>query len=158
MPRLSAAVRAANAPEASVPPPPADHVPAAPASPCRARLETVLPDGHLRVFTPAGDDWTCEWLDTGSVPNPPLAAGDTMLVMPPTADGSAALVLGRIGLYRPDVLPPTLVLGATDSVSLRCGESSVDLRADGKVMIRGDDVLVRAKGTQRIRAGTVAIN
>jgi len=25
-------------------------------------------------------------------------------------------------------------------------------------MIRGDDVLVRAKGTKRIRAGTVSIN
>ena len=133
-------------------------VDAAPAQPCRARLEAVLPDGHLRVRTAAGADWACDWLDTCSAPNPPLAAGDTLLVMPPGADGSAALVLGRIGLYRPDALPPTLVLGATGQVSLRCGESSVDLRADGKVMIRGDDVLVRAKGTQRIRAGTVAIN
>ena len=33
-----------------------------------------------------------------------------------------------------------------------------DLRADGKVRSRGDDVLVRAKGTQRIRAGSVSIN
>ena len=41
---------------------------------------------------------------------------------------------------------------------LRCGEASLDLRADGKVLLRGDDVLVRAKGTQRIRAGTVSIN
>jgi len=130
----------------------------APTTPSRARLEAVLPDGHLRVRTPDGAEWACEWLDTGSAPNPPLGAGDILLVMPPGDDGSAALVLGRIGLYRPGALPPTLVLGATDSVSLRCGESSVDLRADGKVMIRGDDVLVRAKGTQRIRAGTVAIN
>ncbi len=132
--------------------------PAAPAQPCRARLEAVLPDGHLRVSTPAGAGWRCEWLDTGTPPNPPLAAGDTLLVMPPGADGTPALVLGRVGLYRPEALPPTLVLGATETVSLRCGESSVDLRADGKVMIRGEDVLVRAKGTQRIRAGTVAIN
>lgn len=133
-------------------------VPAAPAQPCRARLESVLPDGHLLVSTPAGTGWRCEWLDTGSPPNPPLATGDTLLVMPPGADGMSALVLGRVGLYRPGALPPTLVLGASETVSLRCGEASVDLRADGKVMIRGDDVLVRAKGTQRIRAGTVSIN
>jgi hypothetical protein len=43
-------------------------------------------------------------------------------------------------------------------LSLKCGDASIDLRADGKVMIRGEDVLVRAKGTKRIRAGTVSIN
>jgi hypothetical protein len=155
MPRhLAKPGTAANVPAMQAAP---DHL-ATPAQPRRARLESVLPDGHLRVTTPAGDDWACEWLDTGSPPNPPLAAGDTLLVMPPGMDGTPALVLGRVGLYRPGALPPTLVLGATETVSLRCGEASVDLRADGKVMIRGDDVLVRAKGTQRIRAGTVAIN
>ena len=155
MPRhLAKTGTAANAPAMQAAP---DHL-ATPAQPRRARLESVLPDGHLRVTTPAGDDWACEWLDTGSPPNPPLAAGDTLLVMPPGMDGTPALVLGRVGLYRPEALPPKLVLGATETVSLRCGESSVDLRADGKVMIRGEDVLVRAKGTQRIRAGTVAIN
>lgn len=126
--------------------------------PCRAQLVAVLPDGHLRVSTPAGIEWRCQWLDTGSTPNPPLSAGDTLLVMPPDADGSPALAMGRIGTYQPQALPPTLVLGATESVSLRCGAASIDLRADGKLMVRGDDVLVRAKGTQRIRAGTVAIN
>jgi hypothetical protein len=50
------------------------------------------------------------------------------------------------------------VLQAAHTLSLQCGLSSIDLRADGKVVIKGDDVLVRAKGTKRIRAGSVSIN
>ena len=51
-----------------------------------------------------------------------------------------------------------MALQASESLSLTCGQASIELRADGKVLIRGDDVLLRAKGTQRIRAGTVSIN
>ena len=49
-------------------------------------------------------------------------------------------------------------IDATNSLSLKCGEASIELRADGKVLIKGEDVTVRAKGTKRIRAGTVSIN
>ena len=51
-----------------------------------------------------------------------------------------------------------LSIESVGQLTLVCGQASIDLRADGKVMIRGEDVLVRAKGTQRIRAGTVSIN
>jgi hypothetical protein len=51
-----------------------------------------------------------------------------------------------------------MTLTATETLTLKCGEASVNLRADGQVMVKGEDVLLRAKGTQRIRAGNVAIN
>ena len=75
-------------------------------------------------------------------------------------DAERPVVLGRIGaLPAPgEAVVQNLVIAASETLTLRCGESSVDLRADGKLMVRGDDVLVRAKGTQRIRAGSVAIN
>ena len=126
-------------------------------SPCRGWLEALLPDGRLHVITANGLDCTCDWLDTGSVPNPPLAVGDALLLLPPGA-GGCGVVLGRVGVYQPLPQLATLVLNATEALSLRCGDPSIDLRADGKVMICGDDVLVRAKGTNRIRAGTVSIN
>jgi hypothetical protein len=50
------------------------------------------------------------------------------------------------------------VLEATEALTLRCGEASIELRADGSAIVKGEDVLLRAKGTQRIRAGNVAIN
>ena len=86
-----------------------------------------------------------------------LAAGDRLLVLPP-GGGQLGVVIGRIGRFTPPQPQANLTLEATESLTLKCGEASVDLRADGKVMVRGDDVLIRAKGTQRIRAGNVAIN
>ncbi len=125
------------------------------AGPHRARLEQVLPDGRLRVSCEGSANWLCDWLDTGSTLVPPLMPGDTVLVLPPAGDG-AGVVLGRIGSYQAQ--RAAVVLDATESLSLRCGESSLEMRANGQVLLKGDDVLLRAKGTQRIRAGTVAIN
>jgi hypothetical protein len=128
---------------------------APPASPVRCALLAIFPDGRLQVEAAPGEPWLCDWLDTGSSLSPALAVGDTLLVLPPSLDASG-VVLGRIGSYQAQ--RAAVVLNATESLSLRCGESSLEMRADGQVLLRGEDVLLRAKGTQRIRAGTVAIN
>lgn len=127
------------------------------AAPVRATMLALDHEGLIQVRLPDGRECGCEWLETGVGLSSPLVAGDTLLVLPPSIAG-AAVVLGRVGRYDPARASATAVLETTESLSLKCGEASIDLRADGKVMIRGDDVLVRAKGTQRIRAGTVAIN
>jgi len=83
------------------------------------------------------------------------------LIVLRAADGQLGVVLGRIGPYAPaQAAAPAqhVTIEATQTLTLKCGEASVDLRADGKLMIRGEDVLVRARGTQRIKAGTVSIN
>ena len=97
----------------------------------------------------------CEVLNPGGAEV--LAVGDSVLVTL-LAGESGGVILGRIGSYVPPSALPRVTIDASESLSLRCGEASIDLRADGKVTIRGEDVLVRAKGTQRIRAGTVSIN
>lgn len=126
----------------------------------RAALSGIEADGQLVVTTADGRRLRCDWLDAGPSPTTPLAAGDTVLVA--VIDGvDEGVVLGRVGRYqppRPAEPVEHLRLEASQRVTLSCGEASIDLRADGKVMVRGDDVLLRAKGTQRIRAGTVAIN
>lgn len=65
---------------------------------------------------------------------------------------------GAQAVARTPAPAPVLRLEATEALTLACGKSSIELRADGKLMVRGEDVLVRATGTQRIRAGTVSIN
>ena len=50
------------------------------------------------------------------------------------------------------------VLEAADEVVLRCGEASITLRRNGRVVIRGAQVETRARGTNRIKGGTVKIN
>lgn len=51
-----------------------------------------------------------------------------------------------------------LDLSATEVVALRCGEARIELRADGRVEIRGIDIVSVAEGTQRILGGNVGIN
>ena len=45
-----------------------------------------------------------------------------------------------------------------EEVVLRCGKASLTLRRDGKVVLRGVDVVTQADAVQRIRGGKVQIN
>lgn len=127
------------------------------AAPERATLIAIEDDGNLRVRTADGGECSCDWLEAAAVVGPPLAAGDAVLVLPAAA-GAKAVVLGRVGRYRAPAIEKHVAIEASETLTLKCGDASVDLRADGKVMVRGEDVLLRAKGTQRIRAGSVSIN
>jgi hypothetical protein len=51
-----------------------------------------------------------------------------------------------------------IVLTAQRELVLRCGKASVALTADGKVVIKGADLLSTASGLHRIRGGAVQIN
>ena len=123
-------------------------------------LVEIGDDGTLIVRAPSGTTFECDWVSRGTDDPVRLSVGDPLLIMQ-AAGVQRPIVLGRIGRYEKPSLekvPPDLRLEATGTMALRCGEASIELRADGKVLIRGEDVLVRAKGTKRIRAGTVSIN
>jgi len=47
---------------------------------------------------------------------------------------------------------------ARDEVVLRCGEASITLRRNGRIVIKGAYVETRARGTNRIKGGNVLIN
>lgn len=93
-------------------------------------------------------------------PAKPIVVG---LIAP---DAGAAL-LGSL-LRSPAAQPPKpvearvdgkrVVLEGEQEVVLRCGEASITLRRDGKVMLRGAYVETTAKGLNRIRGGSVKIN
>jgi hypothetical protein len=51
-----------------------------------------------------------------------------------------------------------LEISARDEIVLRCGESSITLRRNGRVVIKGAYVETRARGTNRIKGGNVLIN
>lgn len=51
-----------------------------------------------------------------------------------------------------------VVLSGEEEVELRCGEASISLKKNGKLVIRGAYVETRAKGTNRIKGGSVQIN
>lgn len=125
----------------------------------RGELTDIRSDGLLVVRGADGRDFLCECLQA-AMGREALCVGDRVLAVLP-AGSEPGVVCGRIGRYSsPEPAAPSkeVAIEATERLSLRCGESSVDLRADGKVMIRGEDVLIRARRTQRIKAGTVNIN
>ena len=51
-----------------------------------------------------------------------------------------------------------VVIEALDEIVLRCGQASITLRRNGRIVIRGTYVETRAVGTNRIKGGNVQIN
>ena len=59
---------------------------------------------------------------------------------------------------RDEVREPVLELAAERELVLRCGESALILRADGRVELRGADVAAMSSGALHLRGGYVGIN
>jgi len=51
-----------------------------------------------------------------------------------------------------------LCLSAERKIVLRCGKASITLTRDGKIVVRGADVLSRSSGVNRLQGGSVRIN
>jgi hypothetical protein len=82
-------------------------------------------------------------------------------------DPGRPIVLGRIvsapGEGRRTVLDASIdgeriVLEAEREIVLRCGEASLRLTRDGKVYVKGSNLLSRSSGLNRIKGGAVRIN
>ena len=51
-----------------------------------------------------------------------------------------------------------LLVSARQQVVLRCGDASITLNKDGKIVVKGTSVVTHADGVNRIRGGSVQIN
>ncbi len=77
---------------------------------------------------------------------------------------NAPVALRRHERHRPSTELEALVDGkkialqAEDEIVLRCGEASITLRRDGRILVRGAYVETRSKGVNRIKGGVVRIN
>ncbi len=47
---------------------------------------------------------------------------------------------------------------AQEEVVLRCGKSTIWMRRDGKVVVRGSDVLTRSSGSNRVKGASIQLN
>ena len=137
----------------------------------RARVSAVHEDGSVTAATD-GDARRvrCDVLQTGEAASLRLAERDAVLVWLPGPDDERGVVLGRIGpshAPEPDVtrdpepaeeIPDELVLEAKENLTLKCGDGSITLRADGKILIKGKDLVSHAQRVNRIKGGAVSIN
>lgn len=51
-----------------------------------------------------------------------------------------------------------VVIEADDEIELKCGQGSITIRKDGKIVVKGTNVLSHATGPNRIRGGSVSLN
>jgi len=70
-----------------------------------------------------------------------------------------------IGLIQPTAVRPeatvdhqNLVLEAHQRIELRCGKAKVVLTKDGRVLVKGTDVMSRSEGPNRLKGASIQIN
>lgn len=103
-------------------------------------------------------------------------SGEQVLVLFPSGD-ARPVVVGCVGIARKALAAedavtvaraprPTVAhvdgrevrLSAKTQITLQCGEASITLTRDGKVTIRGAQVVSRAAGVNKVKGGSVQIN
>ena len=95
----------------------------------------------------------------------PLSAGQIGSDLAFTLVDDQALILGLLQPTLPTLptLPKiepdaaTLIEGDTH-LTLRCGKASITLTPDGRVAIRGTQILSRAEGPNQVQGGSVLLN
>lgn len=122
--------------------------------------------GRLAGFSPEG-------LPLVAGPEGTVVGARTLVDLWPS-DIGAELALGQLGgpegtplvlgLIRPSARmvavddDPVRVIEARERLELRCGPASLTLFADGRVEIRGAQILSRAEGAQRLQGASIHLN
>lgn len=136
----------------------------APSQISRATVVEVRPDGAILCICDGEDAaFACQLLQSSEGPAVAMAPGDAVLVWLSGREPDAGVILGRLGRSRPpapktEETPDELVLEAKKEITLKCGGGSITLRGDGKILIKGKDLVSRAQRLNRIKGGAVAIN
>lgn len=133
-----------------------------PAAAFVGKVLSVTGESGVRVVRlgGAGEEMDAVLLHVGG-PALRLVPGDEVLVL--LAREGQAIVLGRVGPSAESdasnaQLPDEIVLEARRGMTLRVGEGSITLRADGKILIKGKDLVSHARRMNRIRGGSVSLN
>lgn len=151
----------------------------------RASVVAVHDDGSVSVAGIGADARRCDVLVPVGGSAPALVPGHAVLVWHPGRGDQRGVVLGQIGGVRTQVperapdavahpplastlpvagaadetgVPDTIVLEARQSLTLRVGDGSITLGADGQILIKGRDLVASAERMNRIKGGAVSIN
>jgi hypothetical protein len=92
----------------------------------------------------------------------PADIGRDVVLAYESGDPGKPVILGLLqppGPSAPEQEPPgRLVLTARESIEIRCGAASISIRDTGKVVIRGNYVVSRSSGVNRIVGASVEVN
>ncbi|MFH1143584.1 MAG: DUF6484 domain-containing protein [Candidatus Eisenbacteria bacterium] len=129
--------------------------PGNPGEPVAARCLTRLGTPEVPAAHPGIDAEVLLLFENGD-PGLPILVGlvtDRIPTEPETAEASRTdpeqevLLDGR-----------RMVFTAREEIRLRCGESTLLLRNDGKILIRGAELVSRASGRNKIKGASITLN
>lgn len=94
------------------------------------------------------------------VPLGPDLTGREVAVLPFAGAHARLLLIGQLQppAMTAEVDGASQVIRARDTLTLRCGKASITLTADGRITIRGTDILTRAEGANRVQGASVQLN
>lgn len=121
----------------------------------RAEIAGIAPDGRPQVLIPTLGE--APLIALSLVPVTAASVGRLAAV---TMMDDQPLILGLIQPLAPEVEADgeKLVLEARREMTLRCGKASITMTADGRVTIRGTQVLSRSDGPNRVQGASVQLN
>lgn len=121
----------------------------------RAEIIGIGPDGRAQVLIPSLGETPL--FAQSLVPVTAASVGRLAAV---TMMDDQPLILGLVQPPVPEVAADgeKLVIEARRELTLRCGKASIHLTADGRVTIRGTQVLSRSEGPNRVQGASVQLN
>lgn len=73
-------------------------------------------------------------------------------------DPKRPLVLALLDAPTAPRLPRTLRIAAGEELTIECGKAKIHLRADGRIEIRGEHLVSRSRGPNKVKGGSVHLN
>ncbi|MBL9072901.1 hypothetical protein [Tabrizicola sp.] len=121
----------------------------------RAEIIGIGPDGRAQLLIPSLGETPA--FAQSLVPVTVASVGRVAAV---TMMDDQPLILGLVQPLVPEVVADgeRLVIEAGREMTLRCGKASITMTADGRVTIRGTQVLSRAEGPNRVQGASVQLN
>jgi hypothetical protein len=146
-----------------------------PAAMCLGRIRALRSDGVIEVEFPGSGGPLAARLAapvSGQQLQAALQSAQQIVLAFENGDITRPIIIGLIApapdLSAPTAEPPRVVeadvdgkrvrIVAQDEIVLECGEASVTLRRNGRIVIRGTYVETASEGTNRIKGGQVRIN
>lgn len=138
----------------------------------RGRVVAICEDGVIQVESDAeGLPVSCEFLRTSSGLLPELHVGDAVLYVLEEA-AMRGYVLGVIQKYGASAQTTNdklrhstneqevreLKFNAAEKIEFRCGESTLLMNKNGKIVMKGRNITSRAREAQKIKGATVNLN
>lgn len=128
---------------------------------CEVAGEEAGTDGRVLVAFSEAERISCRCLAGDELCS--LREGDCVIVLRAIPAGDS-IVIGRIrgtDEFEAARAPRTadeIVIEAGKSLTLKVGDGSITIREDGRILIKGKDLVSHAKRNNRIRGGSVQIN